>query len=177
MNSRTWTAAGALLLAAACTARAPADTGRGPPELVLEGVGFKFFRGSELTTIGHARAASFRSDTGDLATEKLKLRFLRPGEDDVILEAGRTAGNVHTRQADAEKGVYLVDAQGTVARTERGHIDGTRREASGTDPVEVTGPSFRSQAAGGFTLELTGSRTLVFRGPVVSTLDDMKGMP
>ena len=177
MKSSTWTFALAALLAAGCTARAPADTGRGPPELVLEGVGFKLFRGSELTTLGHARTASFRSDTGDMATEKVKLRFLRPGEDDVILEAGRAAGNVHTKQADAEDGVYLVDTLGTVARTERGHIDGVSKQASGTDPVEVTGPSFRSQAAGGFTLELTGSRTLAFQGPVVSSLDDMKGMP
>ena len=177
MKSRTWTALGLALALAGCTAQAPADTGKAPPELVLQGVGFKFFRGSELTTVGHARSASFRSDTGDLGANRVKLRFLRPPENDMILEAGTASGNIRTKQADAENGVLLVDAEGTTVRTTKSHIDGNTRLATATDPVEVTGAGFRSQASGGFALELGGSRTLVFHGPVTSTLEDMRGMP
>lgn len=166
-----------MLAVGGCTARAPADTGKAPPEMVLQGVGFKFFRGSELTSVGHARSASFRSDTGDLGANRVKLRFLRPTENDMILEAGTASGNIRTKQVDAENGVLLVDAQGTAVQTTKSHIDGNTRQATGTDPVEVTGASFRSQASGGFALELSGSRTLVFHGPVTSTLDDMRGMP
>jgi hypothetical protein len=153
------------------------DSRKAPPELVLHGVGFKLYRESELTTIGHAQSASFRSDSGDGSAQKVRLRFLGMQEGDVLLETGRASGNVRERQADAEGEVWIADGNGTVARTERAHIDGVSRLASGIDPVDVTGASFRSRAESGFTLELDGSRRLAFQGPVTSKVRDMKGMP
>lgn len=176
MKSITWTALAAILALGGCAAPTAPETGRAAPELVLQGVGFKFFRGSQLTTVGMARAASFRTDTGDASAEKTRTVFLRAGEQEAVLLAGQMAGNVHTRQADAKGGVRILDAEGTVATTARAHLDGETHRASGSAPVEVTGKSFRSQASG-FSLDLVGSRTLVFEGPVASQLDDLRGMP
>jgi len=160
-----------------CSAPARQESGRSAPELVLQGVGFKFYRGSQLTTVGMARNASFRTDTGAASAEKTRTVFLRSGAEEAVLLAGRMEGDVHTRQADAEGGVRILDAEGTVASTPRAHLDGASRRASGRDPVEVTGKSFRSRAASGFSIDLSGSRKMVFEGPIASRLEEQRGTP
>jgi hypothetical protein len=153
---------------AGCTAP-PADTGATPPEIILEGVGFRFFRGSELRARGQANVATFRRDTGDVTAHRVRLVVDRDGQGDTVrFDAVSASGNVHTQLAAAAGGVHLADAQGTRGTTERARLDGKAGRVDGRDPVDVVGSGFRMHGENGFVLDLVGEDGLLLKGPVTT---------
>lgn len=159
----------AALMAAGCSARPAVDAGVAPPEIVLEGVGFKFFRGSELRATGKANVATFRRDSGDVSAYRVKLNVRKAeGVQAVTLDAVSASGNVHTQLADAAGGVHLADSSDSRGTTERAHLDGKAGLVSGQDPVDVVGQGFRMHGENGFVLDLVRTDGLSLKGPVTT---------
>ncbi|MFN7133367.1 MAG: hypothetical protein ACK4N5_14910, partial [Myxococcales bacterium] len=153
--------------------------GESPPELILEGVGMRLYRGSELRAIGSAQQASFRQAEGDVTAERGELRVL--DRSDASREAAQTVvrarsvtGNLREQQADATGAVEIEDADGTRGATTRAHFDGVQKRASGSEPVSVVGRDerFTTDAEGGFNLDLRKGGKLSFVGPVRSLLKE-----
>jgi lipopolysaccharide export system protein LptC len=160
-----------LLTLSACTAHPPADLGEAPPEIQLEGVGFKFFRGNELRAVGKAVRATFMRDTGDGTAQNVRMRILpSPERGEIDVSATQVAGSVRTEQADARGGVRIADANGAVGLTDSAHLDGPAHKATGEEPVSIVGPGYRMHARSGFWLDMSEPGALSLKGPIDTTI-------
>jgi lipopolysaccharide export system protein LptC len=121
------------------------------PELKLEGVRFRVYRGSELRTFGKAERVSLRRDSTELAATDLEA-ILPRSVPPVRISAPAGQGVLASRVFSASGGV-TVSRGDDVARTERARYvpgpDGGR--VLGQDPVVVEGRSYRL-AGTGFTM-------------------------
>jgi hypothetical protein len=140
-----------------------------PPELELQGVGFRFFRGEELRVVGRARAGTFRNDSSQVTAERVRLKFIRP-DGDLRVEAGSATGDLRSQLARASGGVRFFGADGTRAFTPRALIDGKEQRALGNDPAELVGNGLRSRSVYGFILDFAHPGALSFIGPTTTRL-------
>lgn len=165
----------AVLGAPACAATPPSDTGEMPPEILLKGVGFRFFRGSELRAVGRAEKATFKKDTGDGTAQGVRARFL-PSESRSELEivTRELTGNVRTQQAVATGGVRLSETGGAAGVTRSARLDGLIRKAEGDDPVDVVGAGYRMHAESGFALDFATPGGLTLLGPVDTRIGGLR---
>jgi lipopolysaccharide export system protein LptC len=157
-------AATALLAAAGCGRSSLPESQAVAPELKLEGVRFRVYRGDHLRVFGEADQASLRRDSSDVRARELDatvpatrgepLRFAAPaGEGSLLSRAFAVAGGVvATRGQD-------------VARTARARYEpgaGGDGVVRGDDPVVLEGRGYRLEGAG-FTLD-PGAGTIVVGG-------------
>lgn len=159
----------AALTALSCAGEvvAPAE-GEPPPELVLEGITYRYYEGSQLTVSGTARTATYRNATGALTADALFAHLHDEAKGAVEARANRVLGNLLLKWADAESGVDMLDVNGTRAMTERASFDARKQRFFGETPVNVHGEGFQATAGSGFSLALKADRVLHFQGPIAS---------
>src|SRR5512132_1226728 len=134
MNSLPCIALSALAALGGCSARRASAAPHAAPSMVLHGVGFKLFRGSELRVLGRASEGAFERESADATASRLELDFLGADAGKALrLEMGQAAGDLRLQLAEASSGVRLSRADGTVATTERSHLIGPARLAEGID--------------------------------------------
>jgi lipopolysaccharide export system protein LptC len=167
-------AAGALTLAVCllgapgCGAQRPREAQQVVPELKLEGVRFRVFRGEALRVAGEARTASLRRDSSQVTLRELQATLPRSGED-VRITAAEGEGVLTSRTFEAP-GAVLVAQGDTVARTtgarylpqvgEEGLIRGDRPVVVEGRGYRLEGPRFTLDPASG-VIAIEGGATLV----------------
>ncbi|MBR2979164.1 MAG: hypothetical protein IKC51_04455 [Myxococcaceae bacterium] len=159
----------ALLTGVSCAGeQAGASTSETPPELVLEGIAYRYYEGSTLVVSGTARTATFRNATGAVTADELFAHLHDEARGSVEARARRVNGNLLLKWADAESGVQMLDINGTSAMTERASFDARKQRFFGETPVNVHGEGFQATASSGFSLAIQGDRVLHFQGPIAS---------
>jgi lipopolysaccharide export system protein LptC len=122
------------------------------PELKLQGVRFRVYRGSELRAFGKAERVSLRRDSSEIRAGDLEAVLPR-STPAARITAPEGQGFLSSRVFSASGGVTVTRGD-DVARTERARYvpgpDGGR--VLGDDPIVVEGPSYRL-AGTGFTLD------------------------
>jgi lipopolysaccharide export system protein LptC len=152
----TFAAAAALAaqVIAGCGSAAPRETAPVPPELRLEGVRFRVYRGDTLRAFGEAETASLRRDSSELRASHVEAVLPRSAGD-VHVTAPTGEGALATREFQASGGV-VVSRGSDAAHTDRARYepgrDGQDDRVAGDDPVEVTGRGYRLTGRG-FTLD------------------------
>lgn len=158
-----------------CIARPPSDIGEAPPEILLEGVGFKFFRGTDLRAVGRASQATFLRDTGDGMAQNVRMRLLAdPERPEIEIVTSNVTGNVRTQQATATGGVRAAEAGGAAGLTATARLDGVGRSATGDDPVDIAGAGYHVHADKGFLLNFAAPGGLALQGPVETRLGETR---
>lgn len=138
-----------------CGSASPREQAAVPPELKLDGVRFRIYRGEALRASGTAETASLRRDSSELRASRLEAVLPRAGAP-VALTAPAGEGSLATQTFQASGGV-VVSRGGDVARTERARYvpaqAGRGRDlVLGDDPVTVTGRGYRLTGTG-FTFD------------------------
>jgi lipopolysaccharide export system protein LptC len=157
MFQRSWTRAAlplalaVILGGAACQPSKSVGAQAVSPELKLEGVRFRVYRGDELRAFGRAGRVSLRRDSTELTATDLEA-ILPRSTPPVRITAPAGQGVLASRVFSASGGVTVARGN-DVARTERARYvpgpDGGR--VLGDDPIVVEGASYRL-AGTGFTL-------------------------
>lgn len=123
------------------------------PELKLEGVRFRVYRGEDLRAFGEAASASLRRDSTELAARDVAAT-LPHGPAPVRIAAPAGGGVLSDRVFTASGGVTLTRGD-DVARTDRARYapagDGAGL-VTGDAPVVVEGAGYRLEGPG-FTLD------------------------
>jgi len=157
-------AAVSVLAAPGCRSAVPSATSAVAPELKLEGVRFRVYRGGDvLRAVGDAEAVSLRRDSSELRARNLDAKLPRDGGP-VRITAPSGEGSLLSRVFEATGGV-AVGRGDDVARTARARYEPAGDGAGlvrGEDPVVVEGRGYRLDGAG-FTLD-PGAGTIVVRG-------------
>lgn len=125
------------------------------PELRLEGVRFRLFRGAELRADGTASSLTYQRDSTAVKAADVRLN-LHERRDAVVLTAPAGEGIVSARTFEAGGGLIVVRGTDT-ARTESARFDPTLGEDGqvvGDRPVELSGRGYRLRG-NGFTLDPT----------------------
>jgi lipopolysaccharide export system protein LptC len=146
--------AASLLAAPGCRPAKPAEARGLPPELKLEEVRFRVYRGDALRAFGDAAAVSLRRDSTDLTARDLAATL--PGEPDPVrIGAPAGEGVLSARVFEARGGVTVSRGE-DVARTERARYapspGGGAGLVTGDRPVVVEGKGYRLEG-NGFTLD------------------------
>jgi hypothetical protein len=136
-----WACSASIVLLAGCEAGETAGTGT-PPELRLETVQFRAYRGGEASARGTAAQAVYRRSSGEI--EATDARVTLPGRDapDVTVVAPTVVGDLGTRAWSARGGVVLERGDTTV-RTASARYAGADGQVRGDEAVEVVGPGYR----------------------------------
>jgi lipopolysaccharide export system protein LptC len=152
----------AFLAAAGCRASRPGEAQEVVPELKLEGVLFRAYRGEELRAFGEAEVATFRRDSTELSASEILATFPQ-GAAPLRVAAPAGEGVLSDRTFGASGGVVLRRADDE-ARTERARYEPAEQVIRGDDPVVVEGQGFRLEGPG-FTLD-PASGDLAIQGGV-----------
>jgi hypothetical protein len=134
-----------------------------PPEVTLENVTFRAWRGPELRASGTADRATYRKDSGEVVAVGAQATVPRPGVPDLAVAAPELQGDLGTRTWKARGGVVLTRGDAT-ARTPSARWAEADGMVRGDEPVEVTGPGYRL-AGPAFTAD-PGTGNLEVRGGV-----------
>ncbi len=141
-----------VLAAAGCRSGAPSEAPAVAPELKLEGVRFRVYRGDALRAVGDAEGLSLRRDSSEVRARNVDATLPRDGAP-VRITAPAGEGSLMSHVFEVSGGVAVArgdDAAHTErARYEPGEGDGLVR---GDDPVVVQGRGYRLDGAG-FTLD------------------------
>jgi lipopolysaccharide export system protein LptC len=141
----------ATILAALGCGGAPRPSSEGvAPELRLEGVRFRIYRGDVLRAEGVSETASLRRDSAELRARNLEAALPR-GAVPVRITAPAGEGSLVSRTFTATGGV-VVSRGDDAARTERARYEPEHGLVSGDDPVVVSGRGYRLEG-NGFTLD------------------------
>jgi len=147
---------------------------RAQPEMRLESVQFRAYRGGDLSAVGSADELVYRRDVGDLEARGASIQFPQEGAAPVRVSAPILIGDVPARAFEARGGIVAV--RGTdEARTESARYAEADGLLRGDRPVEVTGAGYRLVGPS-FTLDprsgdlaLRGGVRLVAAGPAGAT--------
>lgn len=146
--------AGMLVAAPGCRSAKPVEGPGVVPELKLEGVRFRVYRGDDLRAFGDAATVTFRRDSTEL-TARDAVATLPRGAAPVRITAPEAAGVTSSRVFTATGGVTVTRGD-DVARTERARYTpspaGGAGLVSGDRPVVVEGKAYRLEG-NGFTLD------------------------
>lgn len=125
------------------------------PELRVEGVRFRVYRGASLRAFGEAGSASLRRDSTELSARALDATLPLQGAQPVEISAPEGDGVLAERVFSLGGGI-TVRRGPDVARTARARFVPDGRGAagivSGDDPVVIEGSGYRLQGTG-FTLD------------------------
>lgn len=136
-----------------CSRAGQAQESKTVPELRLEGVHFRLFRGDALRADGTASSLTYQRETTAVRAEQVALR-LHERDDDVLLTAPEGQGVVSAKTFEATGGLVAVRGADT-ARTESARFEpgiGDRGQVVGDRPVELSGKGYRLRG-NGFTLD------------------------
>ena len=149
--------------AAACAPPRTAEERRAAPELRLEGVRFRLFRGDAQSASGTASVVTYLRDTTAMKVTDLAMHLRDRGEE-VVVTAPAGEGVVSARTFAASGGLLGIRGADNAA-TESARFDptaGSRGLVIGDDPVELWGRGYRLRG-NGFSLDPT-VREIVLRG-------------
>lgn len=152
----------AALVAPGCRARTAPEAQAVAPELKLDGVRFRVYRGEGLRAFGLSDTATLRRDSSDVRAEQLDATLPRSPEP-LRITAPVGEGSLLSRVFEVSGGI--VAARGDdVARTASARYEPTGRDGlvRGGDPVTVEGPGYRLEGRG-FTLD-PAAGTIVMGG-------------
>jgi hypothetical protein len=135
---------------AGCAMPEPAAEAR-PPQVRLEGVQFRAWRGEALAASGTAREATYLRGSGEIDARDVEATLPRPGAPDLALRAPVLAGDLRARTWSASGGVTLRRGDAT-ARTASARWSAEDGLVRGDEPVEIAGPRWRL-AGPGFTAD------------------------
>ncbi|MEI7704533.1 MAG: hypothetical protein WCK73_08020 [Deltaproteobacteria bacterium] len=138
-SSLVWAAAFALLCG--CGPGEPAPPPR-PPEVSLEDVQARAWRGADLAASGTADRVVYRRDTGSVTATNAHVDIPRPVPPDLSLSAPTLAGDLRSRVWKGEGGVVLTRGD-AVARTPSARFAESDGMVRGDEPVEIVGPGYR----------------------------------
>ncbi len=145
---------GALVFTPGCRSAKPVESQGVVPELKLEGVRFRVYRGDDLRAFGDAATVTFRRDSTELTARDV-LATLPRGVAPVRIAAPEAAGVTSSRVFTATGGVTVTRGD-DVARTERARYTpspgGGAGLVTGDRPVVVEGKGYRLEG-NGFTLD------------------------
>ncbi len=171
MFQRFWTrevaslaAAASLVLAPGCRPAKPAEDQGLVPELKLDGVRFRLYRGDDLRAFGDAAGVTFRRDSTELTARDVVVVLPRSPQP-VRISAPQAAGVASAREFSATGGVTVVRGD-DVARTERARYvpsPGGGGLVTGDSPIVVQGKGYRLDGTG-FTLDPARGDILVRGG-------------
>jgi hypothetical protein len=118
------------------------ETEKVTPEIRLEELGFRAYRGGRVAATGDAAQAGYRRDTGDFILETMSVVLPEPdGGAEARLTAPLGRGNARARDLLASGGVKLV--RGTdVATTEEARYLGSDGLVHGDRPISVQGTGY-----------------------------------
>lgn len=124
-----------------CDAAEPVEAPR-PPEVALEGVRFRAWRGAELAASGTAARAVYRRDAGLVDATDARVNLPRPGTPALEVTAPALQGDLPARTWRASGGVVLTrgDASARTPSARWAEADGLVR---GDEAVEASGPGYR----------------------------------
>lgn len=144
------------LVGPGCRSQKPGEGKDVVPELKLDGVIFRVYRGEALRAFGEARTASLRRDSTDLSARDVVATLPR-GETPVRIAAPFGDG-VASRQVFSAWGGITVSRGDDVARTERARFEPTAEggRVHGETPVTVAGRGYRLEGPGFTLLPATG---------------------
>jgi lipopolysaccharide export system protein LptC len=142
-----------IVSAAACRPSSAPEAREVAPELKLQGVEFRIWRGPDLHASGKASSVALRRDSTEIWARDVAVSLPRPEGTPVQVSAPAGEGTLQARTFSARGGVTVVRG-GDVTRTERARYEpgpggGTVR---GDDPVVVEGRGYRLEGTG-FTLD------------------------
>jgi hypothetical protein len=157
-----------ILLLGGCDVADPLVESR-PPEVSLENVQFRAWRGADLAASGAAARTVYRRDPGTVVASAARVTVPRPGMPDLAVSAPELVGDLGARAWSARGGVVLTRGDAT-ARTPTARWAESDGIVRGDEPVELTGPGYRL-AGPAFTadprtgdVEIRGGVRLVARG-------------
>lgn len=130
-----------ILLLAGCGVDAPTPEAR-PPEVVLESVQFRAWRGPDLAASGAADRTVYRRDTGAVVASAARVTVPRPGMPGLSVAAPELVGDLGAKTWSARGGVVLTRGDAT-ARTSTARWAESDGIVRGDDPVELAGPGYR----------------------------------
>lgn len=124
-----------------CDAAGPVATPR-PPEVALEGVQFRAWRGAELAASGTAARAVYHRDSGQVEASDARVTLPRPGTPDLEVAAPALHGDLPARTWKVSGGVVLTrgDASARTPSARWAEADGLVR---GDEEVVLSGPGYR----------------------------------
>jgi lipopolysaccharide export system protein LptC len=140
------------LAAPGCRRGQPSEAAEVVPELKLEGVRFRVYRGDDLRAFGEASTATFRRDSTELSARDLVATLPR-SPSPVHITAPRGEGELDARTYTASGGVVVARGD-DVARTPSARFlpSGAGGTVEGDEPVVVEGSGYRLEGSG-FTLD------------------------
>jgi lipopolysaccharide export system protein LptC len=142
----------ALLASAGCGRSGAREAEAVVPELKLEGVRFRVYRGQGLRAFGEAETASLRRDSSDVRAQELDATV--PGDGEPLhFSAPAGEGSLLSRAFTVSGGVVATRGE-DVARTARARYEPGSGSGvvRGDDPVTLAGRGYRLEGAG-FTLD------------------------
>ncbi len=118
------------------------------PELKLEGVRFRVYRGGDLRAFGDAGTVTLRRDSTEIAAQRIEVVLPRPGAD--VRVAAPAGGGVMSAHRFSASGGVTVSFGAGVARTESARFEpgGVGGLVRGDDPVAVEGRGYRLTGTG-----------------------------
>jgi hypothetical protein len=148
-----WILAALAAALSGCSKPTAAEDRKPVPELRLEGVRFRLFRGDVLRADGTASAVTYQRETTAVGASDLALR-LHQGRELVVLTAPTGEGVAASRTFQVGGGLRAVRGTDT-AVTESARFDpavGNHGQVIGDRPVELSGRGYRLRG-NGFTLD------------------------
>lgn len=130
-----------------------------PPNVTLQGVQLRTYRGDRLVARGQAERLVYDRVSSDFEARACRLelpsRSSRDGSRvDVLVTAPTARGNVQAETAQGEGGVTMEASSGVRASTPSARYDGVAKSAHGSETVWVRGPGYLVDAEG-FTADLS----------------------
>jgi lipopolysaccharide export system protein LptC len=167
MRVATCLALGLILAGAGCRQAPQPEAKALAPELNLERVRFRVWRGAELRARGEARRVTIRRDTTEATALDLRAEFPRDGLP-VTVTAPAGEGVLSASTFTVHGGVVMTrgDARGTTDHATYAPAPGGGARISGDAPVEVVRPGFQLDGVG-FTYGLA-TDVLDLGGPIVA---------
>jgi hypothetical protein len=129
------------VLLAGCGASEPPGSGT-EPEIRLETVQFRAYRGADPSASGQAARAVYRRTSGEVEASDAQVTLPSPGAPDLTITAPVLVGDLAARTWSASGGVVLFRGDAT-ARTASARYSAQDGRVRGDEPVEVAGPGYR----------------------------------
>jgi hypothetical protein len=113
-----------------------------PPEIRLEAVQWRAFRGAEPSGFGTTAQVVYRRNSGEMEATDARVTLPSPGKPDLTIAAPLLVGDLRAHTWSARGGVVLGRGDVT-ARTASARYAGEDGTVRGDEPVEVAGPGYR----------------------------------